>query len=110
MAHPFDEDPILVEVVRNGFVESVHRGRVVVTGSGGVGSYVQPLRRLSMTSLPNRPPHVTQLLIVLESFASSEEMRPSTWPEQVSSWRKPPNGSMLWISENVVAMLIASYW
>ncbi|HET9873590.1 MAG TPA: asparaginase [Propionibacteriaceae bacterium] len=35
MAHPFDEDPILVEVVRNGFVESVHRGRVVVTGSSG---------------------------------------------------------------------------
>jgi len=33
MAHSFDDDddPILVEVVRNGLVESVHRGRVAIT-------------------------------------------------------------------------------
>ncbi len=35
MADPFESDPILVEVVRNGFVESVHRGRVAVTGPDG---------------------------------------------------------------------------
>jgi L-asparaginase II len=32
---PFESDPILVEVVRNGFTESVHRGRVVVTSPDG---------------------------------------------------------------------------
>ncbi len=35
MADPFESDPILVEVVRNGFIESVHRGRVAVTGPDG---------------------------------------------------------------------------
>jgi L-asparaginase II len=32
---PFENDPILVEVVRNGTVESVHHGRVAVTGPDG---------------------------------------------------------------------------
>jgi L-asparaginase II len=32
---PFESDPVLVEVVRNGFVESVHRGRVAVTNPDG---------------------------------------------------------------------------
>ena len=32
---PFDADPILVEVLRSGFVESVHRGRVAVTAPDG---------------------------------------------------------------------------
>jgi L-asparaginase II len=32
---PFEFDPILVEVVRSGFVESVHRGRVAVTNPDG---------------------------------------------------------------------------
>jgi len=32
---PFDSDPILVEVVRSGRVESVHHGRVVVTNPDG---------------------------------------------------------------------------
>ncbi|MDX6323406.1 MAG: hypothetical protein QOF52_3264 [Propionibacteriaceae bacterium] len=41
MAHPFEEDPILVEVIRNGFVESVHSGRAVVTNpDGSVASFV----------------------------------------------------------------------
>ncbi|SDR78858.1 L-asparaginase II [Friedmanniella luteola] len=35
MTRPEDDDPILVEVVRSGFVESVHHGRVVVTGPDG---------------------------------------------------------------------------
>jgi L-asparaginase II len=35
MASPFDDDPILVEVMRNGYVESVHRGRVAVTDPDG---------------------------------------------------------------------------
>lgn len=35
MGNPFEADPILVEVVRNGYVESVHRGRVAVTGPDG---------------------------------------------------------------------------
>lgn len=35
MTRPEDDDPILVEVVRNGFVESVHRGRVAITGPDG---------------------------------------------------------------------------
>ena len=35
MTRPEESDPILVEVVRNGFVESVHRGRVAVTGPDG---------------------------------------------------------------------------
>src|SRR4051812_9794980 len=35
MTRPEDSDPILVEVVRNGFVESVHRGRVAVTAPDG---------------------------------------------------------------------------
>ena len=35
VANPFDTDPILVEVVRNGFVESVHRGRVAITAPDG---------------------------------------------------------------------------
>lgn len=33
--NPFEVDPILVEVVRNGFIESVHRGRVAVTHPDG---------------------------------------------------------------------------
>jgi len=32
---PFDTDPVLVEVVRDGLVESVHHGRVAVTGPDG---------------------------------------------------------------------------
>ncbi len=32
---PFDSDPVLVEVVRDGLVESVHRGRVAVTAPDG---------------------------------------------------------------------------
>lgn len=35
MTRPEESDPILVEVVRNGFVESVHRGRVAVTAPDG---------------------------------------------------------------------------
>lgn len=35
MADPFASDPILVEVVRNGYVESVHHGRVAVTNPDG---------------------------------------------------------------------------
>ena len=35
MTRPEDSDPILVEVVRNGFVESVHHARVAVTGPDG---------------------------------------------------------------------------
>ena len=35
MGNPFDADPILVEVVRNGYAESVHRGRVAVTDPDG---------------------------------------------------------------------------
>ena len=33
--NPFDVDPVLVEVVRDGLVESVHHGRVAVTGPDG---------------------------------------------------------------------------
>jgi L-asparaginase II len=32
---PFETDPILVEVVRSGFIESVHRGRVAITNPDG---------------------------------------------------------------------------
>jgi L-asparaginase II len=32
---PFESDPVLVEVVRNGFVESVHHGRVAITNPDG---------------------------------------------------------------------------
>jgi L-asparaginase II len=35
MTRPEENDPIVVEVVRSGFVESVHRGRVAVTGPDG---------------------------------------------------------------------------
>ena len=35
MSDPFDSDPVLVEVVRNGFLESVHRARVVITAPDG---------------------------------------------------------------------------
>ena len=35
MTRPEENDPILVEVVRSGFVESVHHGRVAVTGPDG---------------------------------------------------------------------------
>jgi L-asparaginase II len=31
----FESDPVVVEVVRNGFVESVHRGRVAITNPDG---------------------------------------------------------------------------
>jgi L-asparaginase II len=41
---PFDSDPVLVEVVRDGLVESVHHGRVAVTGPDGslIGSLGDP--------------------------------------------------------------------
>ena len=35
MDSPFESDPVLVEVVRNGFIESVHRGRVAITNPDG---------------------------------------------------------------------------
>ena len=35
MGSPFESDPVLIEVVRNGFVESVHRGRVAITNPDG---------------------------------------------------------------------------
>ncbi len=35
MDNPYAIDPVLVEVVRNGFVESVHHGRVAVTNPDG---------------------------------------------------------------------------
>jgi L-asparaginase II len=41
VATPFESDPVLVEVVRNGFVESAHRGRVAITNpDGGLASSV----------------------------------------------------------------------
>ena len=48
MPTSFESDPVLVEVVRNGVVESVHRGRVAVTapdGSllGSVGGALAPM-------------------------------------------------------------------
>ena len=48
MPSPFDADPILVEVIRGGYVESVHRGRVAITDPGGrltcsVGAEFAPL-------------------------------------------------------------------
>jgi L-asparaginase II len=48
MTRPEEHDPILVEVVRNGFVESVHRGRVAVTAPDGallasVGAELAPM-------------------------------------------------------------------
>lgn len=36
---PFEADPILVEYVRNGFLESAHHARVAVTGSDGALLY-----------------------------------------------------------------------
>lgn len=35
MQTPFESDPILVEVIRGGYVESIHHGRVAVTGPDG---------------------------------------------------------------------------
>lgn len=35
MESPFESDPVLVELVRNGFTESVHRGRVAITNADG---------------------------------------------------------------------------
>jgi L-asparaginase II len=35
VGNPFETDPILVEVVRGGYVESVHRGRVAITDPDG---------------------------------------------------------------------------
>jgi L-asparaginase II len=35
VGNPFDADPILVEVVRNSYVESVHRGRVAICDPDG---------------------------------------------------------------------------
>jgi L-asparaginase II len=32
---PFESDPVVVEVVRNGFIESVHHGRVAITNPDG---------------------------------------------------------------------------
>ncbi len=48
MDSPFESDPILVEVVRNGFTESAHRGRVAVTNPNGslawsVGADLAPM-------------------------------------------------------------------
>lgn len=48
MDSPFESDPLLVEVVRNGFTESAHRGRVVVTNPDGslarsVGADLAPM-------------------------------------------------------------------
>jgi L-asparaginase II len=45
---PEETDPIVVEVVRSGFVESVHRGRVAVTGPdgkllAGIGAELAPM-------------------------------------------------------------------
>jgi L-asparaginase II len=45
---PFDTDPILAEVTRNGYLESVHRGRVAITEPDGrlacsVGAEFAPL-------------------------------------------------------------------
>src|SRR5215212_6873892 len=39
MPSPFDADPVLVEVVRNGYLESAHRGRVAVTDPNGGLAY-----------------------------------------------------------------------
>ncbi|HEV2928474.1 MAG TPA: asparaginase [Propionibacteriaceae bacterium] len=48
MPNPFDGDPILVEVMRGGYLESVHRGRVAITDPDGrlacsVGAEFAPL-------------------------------------------------------------------
>lgn len=48
MSNPYDHDPILVEVIRNDFVESVHHGRVVITNPDGrvaaaLGSFEAPM-------------------------------------------------------------------
>lgn len=48
MSDPFETDPILVEVVRGGFVESVHHARVAVTDpdgslAGSLGAALAPM-------------------------------------------------------------------
>ena len=48
MTDPFADDPIMVEVVRNGLTESVHRARVAITGADGellvgIGSVDAPI-------------------------------------------------------------------
>ena len=50
MTDPFADDPILVEVVRNGLVESVHRARVAITGPDGalLGAASEPSTRRSI--------------------------------------------------------------
>ncbi|MBJ7453012.1 MAG: asparaginase, partial [Blastococcus sp.] len=35
MTSPWPENPVLVEVERSGFLESVHRGSLVVLGADG---------------------------------------------------------------------------
>lgn len=48
MSDPFSADPIVVEVIRDGLVESVHRARVAITGPdgalvAGIGSVQAPM-------------------------------------------------------------------
>ncbi|MEU3272437.1 asparaginase [Saccharomonospora sp. NPDC006951] len=58
-----DGDPVLVEVVRSGFVESTHHGAVVVVGPGGeVRSAIGDVRRPRFPRSSNKPMQAAGML------------------------------------------------
>ena len=57
MGSPFESDPVLIEVVRNGFVESVHRGSVAITNpDGSLASSVGADYASDVSPSANKPP------------------------------------------------------
>ena len=72
---PWPENPVLVEVVRSGFLESVHRGSsVVLDADGSVVSAVGAVDRPVLPRSSNKPVQATALLAAGWTPRSGEEL------------------------------------
>ncbi|SDN37505.1 asparaginase [Geodermatophilus siccatus] len=72
---PWPENPVLVEVWRSGFLESVHRGALVVVGpDGAVLSAVGDVERPVLPRSANKPVQATALLAAGWAPRSAEEL------------------------------------
>ena len=72
---PWPDNPVLVEVVRSGFLESVHRGALVVLDAdGGVLAAAGAVDRPVLPRSSNKPVQATALLAAGWSPRSGEEL------------------------------------
>ena len=75
MTTPFEVDPVLVEVVRNDLVESVHHGRVVVTAPDGKSYAVAVMIGATRAGIPERQQFMQNVMRTLGRWKTGEDFR-----------------------------------